>query len=66
MVTVAPIAGADFVTDGTDDNVEIQAAIDAVVAGGGGTVFVKAGTYSLTAGLTLTSSNVRSSARAWV
>jgi polygalacturonase len=47
------------ITDGTDDNVEIQAAIDAVVAGGGGTVFVKAGTYSLTAGLTLTSSNVR-------
>jgi hypothetical protein len=59
VVTVAPIAGADFVTDGRDDNVEIQAAVDAVVAGGGGTVFVKAGTYSLTAGLTLTAGNVR-------
>ena len=59
VVTVGPIAGADFVTDGTDDNVEIQAAIDAVVAAGGGTVFIKAGSYSLTAGLTLTSSNVR-------
>lgn len=59
MLTVAPTAGADFVTDGSDDNVEIQAAIDAVVAGGGGTVFVKAATYSLTASLTLTSSNVR-------
>jgi hypothetical protein len=59
VVTVAPIAGADFVTDGTDDNVEIQDAINAVVAGGSGTVLIKAGTYSLTAGLTLTSSNVR-------
>ena len=59
VVTVAPVAGADFVTDGTDDNVEIQAAIDAVVAAGGGTVLVKAGTYSLTASLTLTASNVR-------
>jgi Right handed beta helix region len=59
VVTVAPSAGADFVTDGTDDNVEIQAAIDAVVAAGGGTVFIKAGTYSLSASLTLTASNVR-------
>jgi hypothetical protein len=59
VVTVAPTAGADFVTDGNNDNVEIQAAIDAVVAAGGGTVFVKAGTYSLSASLTLAASNVR-------
>ena len=59
VTTVASFAGVDFVTDGTDDNVEIQAAIDAVVAAGGGTVLVKAGTYSLTSSLTLTASNVR-------
>jgi polygalacturonase len=43
VVTVASSAGADFVTDGTDDNVEIQAAIE-VVASGGGTVLITAGT----------------------
>jgi hypothetical protein len=34
VATGAPFAGANFLTDGTDDNVQIQAAIDAVVAGG--------------------------------
>lgn len=59
VATVARSAGADFLTDGIDDNVQIQAAIDAVVAGGGGTVLLRAGTYSLTASLRLAASNVR-------
>lgn len=36
---------ADYYCDGTNDDVQIQAAIDAVGAAGGGTVFLRAGTY---------------------
>lgn len=53
-VTVSRTAGADYLADGTADNVEIQAAIDAVIAAGGGTVLIKAGTYNLVAGLNVT------------
>lgn len=38
---------ADYYTDGTADDVEIQAAINAVNAAGGGTIFLKAGTYNV-------------------
>jgi len=41
-------SNAQYLCDGTDDNVQIQQAIDAVNAAGGGTVFIKAGTYSFT------------------
>jgi parallel beta-helix repeat protein len=44
---------ADYVTDGTADNVEIQAAIDAANTAGGGTVLIKAGVYNLAATITL-------------
>lgn len=47
---VAPINSdtkADYYTDGTADNVEIQAAIDVVSSLGGGKVYIKAGTYSI-------------------
>lgn len=37
--------GADYVCDGTDDQVQIQAAIDAVSTAGGGTVFLREGHY---------------------
>jgi hypothetical protein len=40
-------ADADYITDGTADDVQIQLAIDAVNGVGGGTVFVKAGTYDI-------------------
>lgn len=40
---------ADFITDGTADNVEIQQAFDAVDALGGGTVYIKSGTYIMSA-----------------
>lgn len=36
---------ADYICDGTADNVEIQAAIDAVNSAGGGTVTLRPGTY---------------------
>lgn len=36
---------ADYYTDGTADHVQINAAIDAVNTAGGGTVFLRAGTY---------------------
>jgi len=47
MVTVGA-ANADYITNGTADNVEIQAAIDYVNGLGGGIVWLKAGTYNIT------------------
>jgi hypothetical protein len=46
LVTVGD-TGADYVVDGTADDVQIQEAIEAVDALGGGTVFVKEGIYNL-------------------
>lgn len=39
--------GCDYVTDGTDDNVQIQTAIDTVSSNGGGRVFIKKGIYKI-------------------
>src|SRR5215218_8166297 len=55
VVGPAGTSGNDYTCDGTADNVEIQAAINAAAAAGGGTVLIRRGTYSLAAGLTLTS-----------
>jgi parallel beta-helix repeat protein len=45
--TVAPSGGVgDYVCDGTADDVQIQAAIDAANASGGGDVYIKAGTFN--------------------
>jgi len=44
FVTVG-FADADYICDGTDDHVQIQAAVDAVNTAGGGVVFVKSGDY---------------------
>lgn len=46
FVTVG-LTQADYVTDGTADDVQIQAAVDAVNAAGGGIVFLKAATYNI-------------------
>ena len=43
---------ADYVCDGTDDQVEIQAAIDAAYTAGGGKVALLDGTYTITATIT--------------
>jgi hypothetical protein len=45
--TVGP-ADADYITDGTADEVQIQQAIDAANTAGGGVVYLKEGTYTLT------------------
>lgn len=45
---------ADFVCDGTADDVQIQAAIDAAKAAGGGIVQLSSGHFSLAATLTIT------------
>ncbi|TFH57820.1 MAG: hypothetical protein E4G91_10350, partial [Candidatus Zixiibacteriota bacterium] len=42
-------ANADYITDGTADDVQIQAAIDAADTAGGGVVFIQSGTYDITA-----------------
>lgn len=56
FLTVGNSAGCDYVTDGTADNVEIQAAIDAVNTAGGGTVLVRKGSYSISAPIKMKSS----------
>ncbi len=43
----------DYLCDGTADQVEIQAAIDAVGAAGGGTVLLSEGTFTIAAGINL-------------
>lgn len=48
---------ADYVCDGTADDVQIQAAIDALPAGGGKVVLM-GGTFNLAAGIVETSDNV--------
>jgi hypothetical protein len=53
-IVVATAEPADYVCDGTADDVQIQAALDAVGAAGGGTVFIKEGTYQIAAQLTIT------------
>lgn len=53
FLTVGTSAGADYVCDGTNDNVELQAAIDAINTAGGGTVFIRKGTYNVTTPITI-------------
>lgn len=48
----------DYICDGIDDDVQINAAITAVSTAGGGTVFLKDGTYSVSA-IVILKSNVR-------
>jgi len=45
-------AQADYVCDGTDDQVEIQAAIDAINADGGGHIVLSEGLFSITTAIT--------------
>ena len=40
-------SNADYITEGIADNVQIQAAIDAASAAGGGIVFIKGGIYNI-------------------
>jgi hypothetical protein len=49
--TAAEKAKADYVCDGTADNVEIQAAIDAAQTDGGGVVILSPGTFQIAATL---------------
>lgn len=51
--TIAPSGSvADYVCTGTADDVQIQAAITAVAAAGGGVIFVRRGTYRISATIT--------------
>jgi len=52
-ITVCGDGSCDYTTDGTADDVQIQAAIDAVNADGGGIIFIKKGTYNTTATISL-------------
>lgn len=46
--TTVGFSKADYVCDGVADDVQIQAAIDAVSTAGGGIVYIKEGTYDIT------------------
>lgn len=46
-------SGADYICDGTDDDVQIQAALDFVDAAGGGEVVIRSGIYFVTSMLTI-------------
>lgn len=48
-------ANADYITDGVADNVQIQAAIDAVNTAGGGIIFLKEGAYDIAAQINMKS-----------
>lgn len=54
-VTVGTDAGCDYVCDGTEDDIQIQAAIDYIVAAGGGIVHIKNGDYYLSSALSIKS-----------
>ena len=51
------VATAVVATDGTGDFTDIQSAIDSLPAGGG-VVYIKEGTYTITAKITITSANI--------
>ena len=53
VVTVGFDSACDYVCDGTADDVQIQAAIDAVNTDGGGKIIVKEGTYYISTILTM-------------
>lgn len=50
---------ADYITDGSSDEVEVQAAVDYVGSTGGGVVFIKAGTYNFKNTVNINYSHVR-------
>jgi hypothetical protein len=52
-VTVARSGSADYICDGVQDDVEIQAAVNTVNAAGGGTVFIRSGTYRISAAIVI-------------
>jgi hypothetical protein len=56
---------ADYYADGTADQVEINNAIAAVGANGGGTVLVKEGTYNLSGAVTMDQDNVMLQGAGW-
>ncbi len=51
--TIGPDAGNDYVTDGSGDDVQFNAAIDALASRGGGTLFCQAANYDLDADVTV-------------
>lgn len=50
---------ADYICDGTNDDVQINQAINAVNTAGGGTVYVKSGTYDIATATLKVKSNVQ-------
>ncbi len=56
-VVIATDGSGDYNTDGTDDDVQIQAAIDSLPATGG-CIYMKEGTYTITTAITITTNNV--------
>lgn len=53
FTAVVGFANANYICDGVADDIQIQAAITAVKAAGGGNIYIQPGTYDITATLVL-------------
>lgn len=63
--TTANKGGADFLTDGSSDQIEINKAIEQVGKAGGGTVLLLDGTYNITDNILTTYDNVTLTGVGW-
>lgn len=59
VVSTTSDGAGDYLCDGTNDDVEIQAAIDAVELLGGGTVIIRRGNYSINTGILMDGGKVQ-------
>lgn len=53
VISRDPDRSGNLICDGTADDVQIQAAIDEITRRGGGLIFIKAGTYAISASLVM-------------
>ncbi len=65
VVTVARDGSGDFNCDGEDDEVQINQAIDSMVNKGGGTVYIKAGQYTISKDIIISGSNILIKGDGW-
>jgi hypothetical protein len=56
---------ADYICDGIDDDEEVQEALDALIAGGGGNMTFLAGTFNLSTNLLIVGSDINFRGQGW-
>ncbi len=65
VVTVAGDGSGDFNCNGEDDETQINQAIDSVASKGGGTVYIKAGQYTISKDIIISGSNILIKGDGW-